>query len=137
MKPWIFVLILALAVYGGVFVYTFNLSPVIREQSIENWLQIESAKSVSYMESSICRECHLKVYKNWSVGNHSTVECEACHGYGADHVKLRSKGSIVVEKTRDSCLVCHKQLAGRETIKTVSYNHGSGVICTYCHDPHR
>uniref|UniRef100_A0A7J3M555 Cytochrome c-552/4 domain-containing protein n=1 Tax=Archaeoglobus fulgidus TaxID=2234 RepID=A0A7J3M555_ARCFL len=137
MKPWILVLILAIAVYGGVFVYTFNLSPMIKEQSIENWLQIESSKSISYMESSICRECHLKLYKNWTMGNHSSVECESCHDYGAEHVKFRSSSSILVEKSRDSCLVCHREVTGRDAIKSVSYDHGSGVICTYCHDPHR
>ncbi|MFN3384422.1 MAG: hypothetical protein ACK401_05950 [Archaeoglobaceae archaeon] len=137
MKPWILVLILAVVIYGGVYAYTFNLSPMIREKSIENWLQIESSKSISYVESTICKECHLRVYNTWSVGNHSTVECESCHGYGADHVKLRSKVSIVVDETRDSCLVCHKELAGRGAVKTVTEGHGSGVICTYCHDPHR
>lgn len=137
MKPWILVLVLALAIYGGVLIYTFNVSPIVKERSIENWLQIESSRSISYVESSLCRECHLKVYRDWSSGNHSSVECESCHGYAAEHVKLRSKDSIVVEKTRDSCLVCHKQLPGRVAIKTVADEHGSGVICTYCHDPHR
>lgn len=137
MKPWLFVLILAVAIYGGLYVYTFNISPTIKEQSIENWIKKESTKSFSYLESSICRECHLKIYKVWISGNHSTVECESCHGYGAEHVKTRSASSIVVEKSRESCLLCHKKIAGREAITTVNEGHGSGVICTFCHDAHR
>lgn len=137
MKSWLFVLVLGLAVYAGLFVYTFSFSQIVKERSIEKWLEIESRKSVSYVEGSVCRECHSKVYKIWIAGNHSRVECESCHGHAAEHVKLRNIGSVVVEKTRDSCLVCHKQIIGREIIATVSEGHGSGVICIFCHDPHR
>jgi DnaJ-class molecular chaperone len=137
MKAWQIVLIFAILVYGALYVYTFHLSPVVKEKSVENWVEKEKERKVSFVQSEVCRECHLKVYRTWISGNHSSVECEVCHGYGAEHVKLRTKESVIVEKSRDSCLICHKEIAGRTAIKVVDEGHGSGVICTYCHDPHR
>lgn len=129
-------LLLGIAAYGALYVYSFHVSPAIKEKSIEAWIEKELSKKPSYMESAVCGECHLKVYKIWSTGNHSTVECETCHGAGNEHTKLRNKASIVLDDSRDSCMVCHKKIVGRE-ITVVSEEHGSGVKCTYCHNPHR
>uniref|UniRef100_A0A7J2TJM1 Cytochrome c-552/4 domain-containing protein n=1 Tax=Archaeoglobus fulgidus TaxID=2234 RepID=A0A7J2TJM1_ARCFL len=137
MKAWKIVLIFAMIVYGSLYAYTFHLSPAVKEKSFEEWIKIEENKRISFLQSDVCRECHLKVYRIWMSGNHSSVECEVCHGAGAEHAKLRVKESIVVEKSRDFCLICHGEISGRTAISVVSEGHGSGVICTYCHDPHR
>ncbi|MEM4472761.1 MAG: hypothetical protein QXK03_04015 [Archaeoglobaceae archaeon] len=136
MRVWLAVLIIAVIAYGALYVYTFKVSPKIKESSFEKWIEKEERKEISFVQSSVCRECHLKIYKIWISGNHSSVECESCHGAGGKHVKLRVTGSIVVDKSRDSCLICHKELPGR-IVSTVSEGHGSGVICIYCHDAHR
>ncbi|MCS7118875.1 MAG: hypothetical protein RMH75_02400 [Archaeoglobaceae archaeon] len=135
MKPIIIGLILAFFIYGVVFGYTFSFSPIVKQSSVESWIQKEMSKKQIYMQSDICKHCHLNVFKNLSSGNHSTVECESCHGAGNNHVKLRTKDSIIVEDTRSACMVCHKKIEGRN-IAVVGEDHGSGVRCSYCHDPH-
>ncbi|MEM2176712.1 MAG: multiheme c-type cytochrome [Archaeoglobaceae archaeon] len=136
MKAYFFLLILGIAAYSVLYVYTFHVSPGIKEKSIEAWIEKELSRKPSYMESAICKECHLKIYNTWNAGNHSKVECETCHGAGYEHTKFRNSASIVLDNSRDSCMVCHKRITARE-ITVVSEDHGSGVKCTYCHDPHR
>ncbi|MCS7121797.1 MAG: hypothetical protein NZ895_04255 [Archaeoglobaceae archaeon] len=135
MKAILIGLILLLILYGIVFGYTFGFSPMVKQSSIENWIQKETSKKPSYMQSDVCRHCHLKVFTALQLGNHSTVECESCHGVGGMHTKLRTKESIIVENTRDACMVCHKKVEGRNIV-VVEEDHGKGVRCTYCHDPH-
>ncbi|MDI9609981.1 MAG: hypothetical protein QFX36_01490 [Archaeoglobales archaeon] len=135
MKPALVVLILAVVIYGVVLAYTFGYSPLVKQSSIENWLEKEASKKPSYVQSDVCKQCHLETFTTLSLGNHSTVECASCHGAGNEHAKLRTAESIVVEDTRDACMVCHKSIAGRN-IAVVEDNHGSGVRCSYCHEPH-
>ncbi|MCS7130143.1 MAG: hypothetical protein NZ872_01850 [Archaeoglobaceae archaeon] len=135
MRATLIVLIFAVAIYGIVIAYTFGYSPMVKQSSIEKWMEKEMSKKPSYVESEVCKQCHLQTHTKWSLGNHSTVECVNCHGTGEEHAKLRTKESIIVEDTRDTCMLCHKKIAGRN-IATVEENHGSGVRCSYCHDPH-
>ncbi|MEG9195011.1 MAG: hypothetical protein V6S10_06790 [Candidatus Methanoglobus sp.] len=126
---------IAILIYAAVLVYTFIISPYIKEESTVLAIEEEMGKEPVHVQSEVCKQCHLEVFTNLSLGNHSGVECAACHGTGKEHVKLRTAGSIVVEDTRDACMICHKKIAGRN-IPTVEENHGSGVRCSYCHDPH-
>jgi|GEM_PF-748387 len=135
MRPYLLVLLFAVAVYGVVLAYTFAVSPAVKGSSIESWLQKEISNKPVFVQSDVCRQCHLDAFIAISSGKHSTVECAACHGAGVEHAKLRTKESILVEDTRDACMICHKTIAGRN-IATVDDAHGKGVRCSYCHDPH-
>ncbi|MDK2795283.1 MAG: hypothetical protein PWQ58_482 [Archaeoglobaceae archaeon] len=135
MRPYLLVLIFAIAVYGVVLAYTFGISPIVKENSIESWNQKEASRAPVYVQSDACKQCHLDVFTASTSGNHSTVECSACHGSGREHASLRTAESILIEDTRDACMICHKNIAGRN-IATVDESHGSGVRCSYCHDPH-
>ncbi|MEM2189851.1 MAG: hypothetical protein QW540_00275 [Archaeoglobaceae archaeon] len=125
----------AILIYGLVLAYTFLISPFIKEESVVLAIEEEMGKEAIYVQSDVCKQCHLETFTALSLGNHSTVECASCHGTGKEHAKLRTAQSIVVEDTRDACMVCHKNIAGRN-IAVVEDNHGSGVRCSYCHEPH-
>lgn len=135
MKISTIIFIGAILIYGLVLAYTFLISPLIREESVVLAIEEEMGKEAIYVQINVCRQCHLDVFKELVEGNHSTLECATCHGIGKDHATLRTKESIIVEDTRDACMLCHKSIAGRN-IATVEENHGSGVKCSYCHDPH-
>jgi excinuclease UvrABC ATPase subunit len=126
----------ALLVYGVLFTYVFAISPIIKEKSISGWLVEEETKKPKYMEKFVCGECHFEVYKALISGNHSSLECEVCHGVGYDHSRYRTADSIVVDSSRDACLTCHKDVEGREVIHTVGEDHHTGVKCVVCHSPH-
>ncbi|MCS7143533.1 MAG: hypothetical protein NZ879_00750 [Archaeoglobaceae archaeon] len=125
----------AILIYCIVLAYTFLISPLIKEESVVLTIEEEMSKEAIHVESDVCKQCHLETFTKLSLGNHSTVECVSCHGTGEEHAKLRTKQSIIVEDTRDACMLCHKKIAGRN-IATVEENHGSGVRCSYCHDSH-
>ncbi len=135
MRQYLLVLLFAIAVYGVVLAYTFAVSPAVKESSIESWLKKEESRAPAFAQTDACMQCHYGVFVATSSGKHSTVECESCHGVGGEHAKLRTKESILVEDTRDACMICHKSIAGRN-IATVDDAHGKGVRCSYCHDPH-
>jgi len=129
------IFVAAVVIYALVLLYTFVISPFVKEESVVLAIESEMGKEAIHVQSDTCRQCHLEVFTTLSAGNHSTVECAPCHGTGEEHAKLRTAESIIVEDTREACMVCHKSIAGRN-IATVEDNHGSGVRCTYCHDPH-
>jgi len=129
-------LILAIVIYGVLLIYVFAVSPSIKEKSISKWIQKEVSREPKYKEREICSECHFEVYKMLIEGNHSSLECEVCHGVGDKHTIYRTKESIRVDDSRDSCLVCHKSIPGRKAIATVGEDHYVGVKCVVCHNTH-
>jgi hypothetical protein len=128
--------IFAVVVYGVLFTYVFVISPALKENSISSWLAEETEKKPKYRESEVCSECHFEVYTSLLGGNHSTLECEVCHGSGYGHTKYRTSESIVIDDSRDSCLVCHKEIPGRKAVTTIGEDHHVGVKCIVCHEPH-
>ena len=128
--------VFVLLVYAVLFTYVFAISPIIKEKSTSGWLAEEEAKKPKYKEKSVCGECHFDTYKALISGNHSSLECEVCHGVGYNHSRFRTSESIVIDTSRDACMVCHKEVDGREAIHTVSEDHYAGVKCVVCHSPH-
>jgi hypothetical protein len=64
--------------------------------------------------------CHKVEFTSWSASKHATgkekVDCEACHGNGADYMKLsvmkdpaKAKEAGLITPTKASCTAkCHK-----------------------------
>ncbi len=94
----------------------------------------EVAKKPKFRE--VCKECHAEIFKKIVAGNHSSVACEDCHGAGYEHIIYRDSASIVIDDSRETCMVCHKDIPGRKAVKVVSEEHHQGVKCFVCHDPH-
>jgi hypothetical protein len=97
-----------------------------------------------------CKGCHPKQYETASAGKHASLNCEACHGPLAWHVK---DGARIAEMPRLAswklCAYCHQTLAARpSSIKQVVFakhieEQGSepgtevaGKVCFLCHKPH-
>ena len=38
-----------------------------------------------------CRACHLTEHASWRLSAHGSVDCAACHGPGAEHVRFQSE----------------------------------------------
>jgi RNase P subunit RPR2 len=125
----------AALVYLVLFFYVFGFAPMITSSSQSKWVEIELSKEPKFSDTEICKECHYQLYIGMK--NHSTVNCEACHGSGVEHTIKRSSDTIVIDKTRDACLKCHLDVEGRDVIETVNETHHAGVYCVVCHDPHR
>lgn len=100
-----------------------------------------AAKEVNYAGSNNdCGECHRKVFNAVALGEHSSMNCQTCHGPAAKHLKKPAAWSPVVKGTAEACAACHKKIAGRldERIATVKpLLHSGGVDCVRCHNPHQ
>ncbi len=132
----VYTFLLAVLVYGVLLTYVFAVSPAMKEKYVESWVQKELAKKPKYKEMVVCRECHFEIYAELIGGKHSSVECEDCHGVGYEHAKLRTASSIIIDESRDACLVCHLSIPGRNAVTTVGEDHHPGVKCVVCHEPH-
>jgi len=128
-------LIFAAVVYLVLFTYVFGFSPIVTEESQSKWVEIELSKKPKFSETGICKECHYNLYLGMK--NHSTVNCEACHGPGVEHTIKRSKDTIEINRTRDACLKCHLDIGGRNVIEVVNETHNPGILCVVCHNPHK
>jgi hypothetical protein len=106
--------------------------------------------------SDRCATCHEQEARFSRYGAHRTVECERCHGPGAEHARdangsrhRMSLGDV------DLCLSCHKQGPGpsadvvstigsfEDHLRKLERDHSvkldrqkAGADCVYCHDPH-
>ena len=106
--------------------------------------------------SDSCAACHEQEARFSRYGAHRTVECERCHGPGAEHARAddgprrrMSLGDV------DLCLSCHRQGADpspdvvstivsfEDHLRELERDHRikldrrkSGADCVYCHDPH-
>jgi len=67
-----------------------------------------------------CKMCHKVQFESWAKSKHATdkdkVDCEACHGNGADYMKLNvmkdpakaTAAGLIAKPDKASCLKCHK-----------------------------
>lgn len=124
----------AVAVYSILFIYVFGFAPMVTNNSQLSWIERELSKEIKFSDTGICKECHYQLYLGMK--NHSAVNCEACHGPGAEHTVKRTSATIAVNRSRDACLKCHLDIEGRNVITTVSEKHHPGIFCVVCHDPH-
>jgi hypothetical protein len=103
--------------------------------------------------SGSCATCHEEEARLWGYGAHRNVECERCHGPGAEHA--RGGGGRMSLGDVDLCLSCHREGADpsgkvvstiesfEAHLRTLERDHRikldrqkSGTDCVYCHDPH-
>lgn len=106
--------------------------------------------------SDTCATCHDEEARLSRYGAHRAVECERCHGPGAEHARAAagsrprmSLGDV------DLCLSCHREgtVPSSGTLSTIRSfedhlealerehrikldRRKSGTDCVYCHDPH-
>ena len=106
--------------------------------------------------SDTCERCHEEEARFVAYGAHRTVECERCHGPGAEHARAgdgprrpMSLGDVAL------CLSCHRRGADpsgnvtstigsfEDHLRTLERAHRikldrrkSGTDCVGCHDPH-
>jgi hypothetical protein len=73
-------------------------------------------------------------------GLHDALQCEACHGAAAKHIKSPEKEKLFIPtQVREFCGVCHGKNAARpkDLIKQVDLKkHHTEDNCTKCHNPH-
>lgn len=107
-----------------------------------------------------CGKCHTTGYKpeghqdglegivgTWVFAN---VQCEACHGPGADHAKSKKKEDLKVADPSESCTGCHVRgkdmtvipakdgfIDHHEQAQELAQSPHAKVSCVKCHRPHR
>jgi hypothetical protein len=104
-----------------------------------------------FQGKQVCGECHDDEFGRHEKDVHVSVQCEDCHGAGADHVKARradapvSEGQIFRALEQANCLACHRRLMARPklfpTVDPVEHLAFVGVSdpsipCQSCHNPH-
>ncbi|MBI4700890.1 MAG: hypothetical protein HY744_06955 [Deltaproteobacteria bacterium] len=104
-----------------------------------------------HRQQQICAGCHADQVRRHDKDVHGGVECEACHGPGADHVEsfarhgLFRPPEIFVPKTKGPCLWCHRRLGARpSSFPQIDPGEHYGFLgvqdeatgCMRCHDPH-
>ncbi|MGE3840602.1 MAG: cytochrome c3 family protein [Vicinamibacterales bacterium] len=77
--------------------------------------------------------CHKVEFDSWSKSKHATAakktDCEACHGNGADYIKLSvmkdpaqaKAAGLIAKPALSSCATCHK--AGEVTAASLASVH--------------
>lgn len=90
--------------------------------------------------NNICNKCHQKEIGMLSLGEHTSMDCQSCHGPSAKHFKDPLASSPKITEVVELCSTCHRKIAGRldENIATVEPQmHSGGVACNRCHEPHQ
>jgi hypothetical protein len=108
-----------------------------------------AARVPRFQGKQACKECHDFQFDNHEKDVHRSVQCEDCHGPGDVHVAADEKtGNVTLHKTKEWCLVCHRQLPARpgafpqvewrEHYKFVGVRDDkvNQTECINCHDPH-
>lgn len=100
-----------------------------------------AAQPIVYAGHAVCFDCHNEIEDSKKNSYHRTVNCEACHGPGVDHISSFEEDEIIlppVERKRESCPICHQYNQAKPTgfpqIDKVTHN--PLKPCISCHDPH-
>jgi len=103
------------------------------------------ARAPRLQGSASCLECHKFQSQINAKDVHRTVQCEDCHGPGDAHAKEAKSDNIVIDRSRDACLVCHRLLSARPgAFAQVSWRDhfkqmgvtDDKTACVACHDAH-
>jgi hypothetical protein len=97
-----------------------------------------------YRGRAACVECHAEKHALIAKDVHRSVECETCHGPGWQHIDEPKTAKLKVDKTGETCLLCHRALKARPTafaqISVPEHQRAGGAkdgtACITCHDPH-
>jgi hypothetical protein len=95
---------------------------------------------VEYSNSNKCADCHKNIYSVWTNASHKTVNCETSHGQSEDHINNIRIMPQPVNDSKEFCGLCHfKRVARPSEFPQIDpeSEHGEGLRCTYCHNPHK
>ena len=118
-------------VHGESFTYSYH-----RLGNVEEWKEFP----VKYQGKDACAECHKENFRANRRGPHKRLECENCHGPGAEHPDPVEY--LPLNRERAMCLRCHADLdypattARSEMPAIVDRLHKRRRECVACHDPH-
>jgi hypothetical protein len=108
-----------------------------RDVDARSWAGLE----VSFASSSTCARCHATEATKLTVGSHSDIGCQSCHGPLQAHVEAGDQADIttvaVAVPTSETCVRCHVMTEGRPATQAeiVTVQHYVPE-CLSCHDPH-
>ena len=105
-----------------------------------------------------CFQCHSTGRLSLSAGEgivpaEAGVRCEACHGAGHDHEKLRNPAKMTPVEINTLCGACHRMPAGKEAstdwsnawntrhqplylAESACFLKSERLTCVTCHNPH-
>jgi hypothetical protein len=105
-------------------------------------------------DAKACRSCHLTEHASWHLSGHTAVECAACHGPGAEHVRVQSASArrygtrisgapdttignparLEPSDATGLCAGCHALEAGG--VRASACHVGERITCGLCHAMH-
>ena len=99
-----------------------------------------------HLGQEACASCHAREVKLHAKDAHAHVQCEACHGPAAGHVRDGKKArAMTTPKGKAPCLACHRKITGRPgSFPQIDWKQHFAFVgvkeektpCTTCHDPH-
>lgn len=116
--------------------------------------QAMNIRAPLHTDGEKCVECHKEITRAQWKDVHENVQCDACHGPGGRHIDEEKKVAVarpdadklIVDRTADQCLTCHRRLAARpasfpqieqQAHFAMLHLATNGVSCLECHDPHQ
>lgn len=110
-----------------------------------------AAQEPVHQGKMVCGSCHDDELNAHEKDVHVSVQCEACHGPGREHVKAREgdapddQGRMFRELEQANCLACHRRLLARPNLfPTIDVDKHFALVgvkdpatkCQDCHSPH-
>jgi len=105
-----------------------------------NSLLDNEAHIPKYLGNDFCIDCHDSEASLLTIGKHSKIKCETCHGPGFKHVESNEKVDIILPSGRDFCGLCHSLNKARPINKVkqvdIKEHNIEETECINCHNPH-
>ncbi len=138
-------LVRAAIILGGVlfiFFVVLRLVPVTETLKAYGFYQDKDNSAewaslpLEYADPNSCNTCHQDNSAIWQSSVHASVSCENCHGPGQKHID--TGGSLPINKSAETCTVCHAQLPARplDFPQVDPKKHSGQLLCITCHNPH-
>lgn len=86
-----------------------------------------------------CSACHGQIARTKAVSHHAANACTQCHEVPEAHKVTPRQVAAGKPTSKAVCGTCHGQDATVSTTapQVAMESHGNGVLCWYCHYPHR